>query len=111
MQKRISSRDALVVLEHPTEPLVADDRLAVGKRLIDLGPLPNQWPVADAVALMRPHTVVVSQILGNEIITMLLSEDQEEVEALELDRLNPALEEGVLVGRPRAWESLGNRHS
>lgn len=93
--------DTLIVLEHAAQSLVADNPLVIAERLINVGPLTNQRSVADAVTLMRPNAVVMAEILGNEKIDVLLAEDQEEVEALELDRLDPTLDEGVLVRRLR----------
>ncbi|MBX3433271.1 MAG: hypothetical protein KF847_08115 [Pirellulales bacterium] len=45
-----SSRPSLVPLEHAAEFLDADDLLAGGERLVDLGPVSGEGPIADAAA-------------------------------------------------------------
>ena len=49
---------------------------------------------------MRPLRVVVLDVLPHQVVEMLLAEDQEVVQALDLQRLNEPLDEGIGVGRP-----------
>ena len=51
---------------------------------------------------MRPAVVIVGDVLRHDMIEVLLANDDEMVQRLVLDTLNPTLDEGVQVRRARA---------
>ena len=46
---------------------------------------------------MRPFRQIVLNVLRDQVIEVVLAKDDEVVEAFVLDRLNPPLDEGVLI--------------
>ena len=58
-----------------------------------------EWAIVER--LMRPVVVVMVQVFFDQMPKMVLAEDEEVIEAFDLERLQPALHERVHVGGAR----------
>lgn len=96
---------SFVVLQHATEPLAADDLLALARRVIDLGPDTEQRLVV--FPLVRTTGVIIIAIGRDKMVEVTEAEDDEPVQALSPNRADPALDEGVLIRR--SWRCGLNR--
>lgn len=90
-----SGGDALIVAA-----LAADDPLAFGERHEALWPNADERPIGKR--LMRTPDVIEGEEFADKMIEVLLTKDDEVVEALDLDRPDPPFDEGVLVRRSRS---------
>jgi len=101
-KKNHSSSHTFIVSQQATKRFVADDLLTFGKRIINCGPIPSKRSVVQS--LMRPHRVVINFVRRDEIIEVPLTEDDEEIQALEFYRFYPSLDKCVLIWR--LWSRL-----
>ena len=95
-----SGRGAVVVLQEAAESLAA---LHLARRGLE-EPRPGLVGVGErdvALRLVRALLVVVGHKLGHEVPQVALAHDDEVIEALGPQRLDPALRVCVHVGRPR----------
>jgi hypothetical protein len=83
--------------EQPAKLRVANDLLTRFKRVDPVRPGAGQRSIVDAQ--VRPPSVVIVNVRSDKKAEMPLTEDNEVVETLVLDRLDPAFNERVLVGR------------
>ena len=90
-----SSGGALVSLDQPTEPFVADDLIEydrlIFRRRIGTG---RRQEISRR---MRSLSVIIANVLTDEIVEVLLATDQEIVQAFVLDRLDHSFTTGIQV--------------
>lgn len=89
----------LVMAEQAAEPGLTDDLLSRFQRGVGFNPCSAERAVAEH--LMRTERIVEVDVRRNQEIKVLLSEYDKMVQALEFDRLDPALNINVLIGSTR----------
>lgn len=88
--------------QQSAKPFVADNRFAGRERFINFRPSSGEWLVVQG--LMRTYFVVKFQIRRYEMIEMLFTEDDEEIQTLVFERFTPAFDKGILIWRLRCCQ-------
>lgn len=81
--------------QYAAEAFAADNLLVLGERLMVLGPSAAERPIGQR--LMRTQRFAKLGVTRYEVVEMFLAEDDEVMEALDLDRLDPPLGESILI--------------
>lgn len=99
LQGRTVSRSPPVIgLENPAEPLSAPH--FAGLERSGAGGRQSAHRRGKREGHVRPLPVVVVDVLGQQVVQVPGAQDDEVVEALDLDALDQPLDMGVEVGRP-----------